>query len=127
MYFFQAAEREFRRSRSVMAITKCLIWVPGCDPLHGGSENIAPAWPHQRLDRPFAGLMESIMRKPQDLEIAARDLGDDATFTVRELRDDELVSVSGGSDLWYWRKLDVSAAQQSSGVRVNGIIVYNWD
>ena len=67
------------------------------------------------------------MRKPQDLEIAARDRGDDATFTVRELRDDELLSVSGGSDLWYWRKLDVSAAQQSTGVRVNGIIVYNWD
>ena len=36
-------------------------------------------WPHQRLDGLFAGLMEKIM-----------------TFTVRELRDDELQQVSGG-------------------------------
>ena len=70
------------------------------------------------------------MSKTQNLKITdpeTLDLGGATTFTVRELRDDELLRVSGGVDLWNWRKIDVSAAQQGSGVRVNGIIVYNWD
>ena len=49
------------------------------EPVHSGGESVAPVWPHQRLDGLFAGLMEKIM-----------------TFTERELRDDELMQVSGG-------------------------------
>ena len=45
----------------------------------------------QRLDGPFAGLMEKIMSKSND----SSKLG--LATQVRELRDDELENVSGGS------------------------------
>ena len=48
-------------------------------------------WPHQRLDGPFAGLMEKNMSKGND----SSKLG--PATQVRELRDDELENVSGGS------------------------------
>jgi len=54
-------------------------WVPGCDPGHRGSESIAQTGSTSDSDGPFASLVEKIM-----------------TFTVRELRDDELQKVSGG-------------------------------
>jgi hypothetical protein len=55
----------------------------------------------RRLDGPFAGLMEKIMSKSNDSSKLGRttptpDLGGANTFTVRELRDDELENVSGG-------------------------------
>jgi hypothetical protein len=64
--------------------------------VHGGGECVEPVWQHQRLDGPFAGLMEKIMSKSNDSSFTV-DLGGDATSTVRELRDDELENVSGGS------------------------------
>ena len=44
-------------------------------------------WPHQRLDGPFAGLMEKIMSKSND------------TTKTRELTEAELAAVSGGYTL----------------------------
>ena len=58
-------------------------------------------WPHQRR-MVRAGLMEKIMSKSNDSSKLGRttptpDLGGAASFTVRELRDDELQEVSGGA------------------------------
>jgi hypothetical protein len=51
--------------------------------VHSGGESVEPVCPrHQRLDGPFASLMEMTMSKTND--------------TVRELRDDELEKVNGG-------------------------------
>jgi hypothetical protein len=52
------------------------------EPIHSDGESVAAVWPHQRLDGPFAGLMEKIMSKTSD--------------EPRELRDAELALVSGG-------------------------------
>ena len=60
-------------------------------------------WPHQRLDGLFAGLMEKIM-----------------TFTVRELRDDELQQVSGG--VVNIERLDTTITTTDSGLLSPGVI-----
>ena len=52
--------------------------------VHSGAESVAPGWPHQRLDGPFAGLMETTMSKTNDAE------------PTRELTEAELDTVSGG-------------------------------
>jgi hypothetical protein len=53
--------------------------------VHGAAESVEPVWHHQRLDGPFAGLMEKIMSKSND------------TTKTRELTEAELSAVSGGS------------------------------
>jgi hypothetical protein len=62
-----------------------------------------------------AGLMEKIVSKSNDSSKLGRttptpDLGGAATFTVRELRDDELQEVSGGADPYrgFSFRIDVS-------------------
>jgi hypothetical protein len=42
----------------VLAVTECLVWVPVVTWFTVTVESVAPVWPHQRLDGPFAGLME---------------------------------------------------------------------
>jgi hypothetical protein len=59
--------------------------------------------------------MEKIMRKANDtfenVEAFTLDLGGANTFTMRQLRDDELGSVSGGSPLsMNYSKFDICAA-----------------
>jgi hypothetical protein len=77
------------------------------EPVHSGSESVAPVWPHQqRMVR--ADLMEKIMSKSNDSSKLGRttptpDLGGAATSTVR-LRDDELQEVSGGAASEQWRE-----------------------
>jgi bacteriocin-like protein len=61
------------------------------EPVHTDGESVASAWPHQRLDAPFAGLMEKIMSKSNDSSKLGR--------ATNELRDDELQKVSGGYTL----------------------------
>jgi hypothetical protein len=62
------------------------------EPVHSDGESVASAWPHRRLDSPFAGLMEKNMSKSNDSSKLGR------APQVRELRDDELEKVSGGLD-----------------------------
>ena len=54
------------------------------EPAHRSDDSVAPVWPHQRLDGPFAGLMETTMSKTNDAE------------PTRELTEAELDTVSGG-------------------------------
>jgi hypothetical protein len=61
------------------------------EPVHRDGESLASAWHHQRLDSSFAGLMEKNMSKSNDSLKLGR------ATQVRELRDDELQEVSGGS------------------------------
>src|SRR5262245_49353719 len=73
------------------------------EPVHGSTESVATVWPHQRR-MVRAGLMEKIMCKSNDSSKLGRttptpDLGGAPTFTVRELRDDELQEVSGGASV----------------------------
>jgi hypothetical protein len=84
-------------------------------PVHSATESVQAVWLHQRSHGPFAGLMEKIMSKSndiwqlgpaptQDLEMAdlkTLDLNSVATFTVRELRDDELQKVTGAIAVKY--------------------------
>jgi hypothetical protein len=44
-------------SRSVTAITKCLLWVAAGEPVHSDGEGVAPVWPPQRR-MVRAGLMD---------------------------------------------------------------------
>jgi hypothetical protein len=56
------------------------------EPVHSGGKSIAPVWPPQRLDGPFAGLKEQDHMNTSELDLTQE----------RELQDGELDAVSGG-------------------------------
>src|SRR5262249_41410435 len=95
--------------RPVMAITKCWIWLPLVNSFTGTARVLSHCGRTGRLDGPFASLMETIMSKSNDTsklrieyaEAFTLDLNSVTTFTVRELRDDELQKVSGGINAKY--------------------------
>jgi hypothetical protein len=84
---------------------------------HRDGESDEPACPHQRLDGPFAGLMEKNMSKGNDSSKLGR------ATQVRELRDDELENVSGG---WLININTADEAQLTSIVVTKPTDVASW-